>query len=325
MTASSVLPGVRAAYPRMYFASDQAIMDALALCHDVSLLPASLLSACFQGLQSLVVAGDDAFSGATSPGSTLMSPMPVSPGAMSPGAASIGSGGGPLSPAWMPQEVVSVVGGDGEVMEMMVELVSASGKTLASFLADLEAGLRTSVKAHTKACMEACGQMQVEKWAAAFPTQSVLLIDSMVWTQAVTGALTHLASGERGALRNLCDQSVLRLETLARQLRAASGSVLASQRAASAAPGRTFDVNEAANAEFGLARQMVRGLQNLIALGVAHRQVVEGLLAEDVNGPDSFEWLRQVRHYWDGGNDILYVAFAQVRPSLCNTLPAHDW
>ena len=48
-----------------------------------------------------------------------------------------------------------------------------------------------------------------------------------------------------------------------------------------------------------------------------HAQVVEGLVACDASGPDVFEWVRQVRHYWDAEYEVVYVAFAQVRDALC--------
>lgn len=67
--------------------------------------------------------------------------------------------------------------------------------------------------------------VQADKWVASFPSQSIQLVDAVVWTQSVTAALTRTASGERAALRNLLDQSVLRLETMARQLRSAMAMV----------------------------------------------------------------------------------------------------
>ena len=62
---------------------------------------------------------------------------------------------------------------------------------------------------------------QADKWVASFPAQCVQLVDAVVWTQSVTAALVRVAGGEHAALRNMLDQSVLRLETMARQLRAA--------------------------------------------------------------------------------------------------------
>lgn len=41
-------------------------------------------------------------------------------------------------------------------------------------------------------------------------------------------------------------------------------------------------------------------------------QIVDGLVSCEAPSLDSFEWLRQVRHYWDNDTEVLYVAFAQV-------------
>lgn len=54
-----VLDSVRVAYPRLYFVSDQVVLEGLALAADASCLPPALLEQCFQGLQSLEVATDD--------------------------------------------------------------------------------------------------------------------------------------------------------------------------------------------------------------------------------------------------------------------------
>lgn len=40
-------------------------------------------------------------------------------------------------------------------------------------------------------------------------------------------------------------------------------------------------------------------------------QAVESLIAGEAESPESFEWLRQVRHSWDPETGALTVAFAQ--------------
>ncbi|KAJ9508105.1 hypothetical protein QJQ45_021415, partial [Haematococcus lacustris] len=172
--------------------------------------------------------------------------------------------------------------------------------------------------------------LQADKWVASFPVMSIQLVDSVVWTQSVTAALTRASSGERAAMRNLLDQSVLRLETMARQLRAAQAAsaeasqlavaslaaVAAAESVGSGRSGAGQELVEAAReaqAAADAARNLCRGLQALITLGVGHRQVVESLVSSADPGPDNFEWMRHVRHYWDADADILFVAFAQTR------------
>lgn len=66
-----------------------------------------------------------------------------------------------------------------------------------------------------------------------------------------------------------------------------------------------------------LNREKRMGLETLIMAGVSHRRVVEDLQASDAIGSDGFEWLRQVRHYWDPdaneGTGGLLVMFSQTR------------
>ena len=93
---------------------------------------------------------------------------------------------------------------------------------------------------------------------ASFPSRSVALVDAVVWTQTAAGALSRLAQGERTALRNLFDQTVLRLETMARQARG-----LRNQQHAGIPGGSGGQ----------MLQQHLRGLEALLAAGVCHRQV----------------------------------------------------
>lgn len=164
MVAHAVLPSIRTAFPRAYFVPDRVLLEALAVAGDVALLPPALLGACFHGLQGLSVAQDDPSA------LTLMSPhthSPLSPThgsglpLASPGGASASSGAAAQQPAWGPQDVYAAVGSSGGVMDIVTELTAAPNKSLATFLSELESSLKTSVKVHTKACIEACGNMQV--------------------------------------------------------------------------------------------------------------------------------------------------------------------
>ena len=61
-------------------------------------------------------------------------------------------------------EVVSVVGRNGETLDLVTEVVGGAGKSLEMVLMALEMALRSSMKASTKACITACGHMQVGGW-----------------------------------------------------------------------------------------------------------------------------------------------------------------
>lgn len=59
MVCRQMLPTMRAEYPRLHFVPDRALMEGLAAGADVSRLPATLLNACYQGLQSIACLPDD--------------------------------------------------------------------------------------------------------------------------------------------------------------------------------------------------------------------------------------------------------------------------
>jgi hypothetical protein len=99
--------------------------------------------------------------------------------------------------------------------------------------------------------------------------------------------------------RSLYDQSVLRLETLSKQVRGLVRDCASIDQASQ------------------LNREKRMGLETLIMAGVSHRRMVEDLQASDAIGAEGFEWLRQVRYYWDpeaneGGGGLI-VMFSQTR------------
>ncbi|KAJ9507914.1 hypothetical protein QJQ45_021255, partial [Haematococcus lacustris] len=417
---------MREAFPRLHWVSDQVLLESLAVAADPGALPPALLTACFHGLQRLLVVeveglagGPEALAephrpshsqhrlstttsghGGEPPPNASLRPTHLtsaihhptasllndtgpdwqhatsSPDRMA-GAADRSQGSALLTrPALL--SIEAVVGSDGGVMSLQPPLLyqGPGAQPLAVMLAELEGCLRSSCKAHTRACHQACGVMQVgqqplwtprgpapapailthtmallppllppplllppllppplfpppllpvpplslpllpspllslplqlppmsqrtllplrlclqaDKWVASFPVMSIQLVDSVVWTQSVTAALTRASSGERAAMRNLLDQSVLRLETMARQLRAAqAASAEASQLAVaslaavaaveSVGSGRSgvgqelVEAAREAQAAADAARNLCRGLQALITLGVGHRQ-----------------------------------------------------
>jgi hypothetical protein len=151
----------------------------------------------------------------------------------------------------------------------------------------------------------------------------------------VTNALKASVDGERGALRQLLQQSSLRLETMARQVQQAALSVEESiasiaadtpkeggrggveGREVTGQPVRTTTtrtpetpstaeqegaqerLEPQASQKFVAAAQVVRAFKALIQAGVYHRTIVEGLIATQVSEPTDFEWQRQLRYYWD--------------------------
>lgn len=296
-------------------------------------------------------------------------------------------------------DVIGIEGRSGEVLYFTHALHAGPGLRLDAFLSALEGELRASMRAATRACIAACGQMSADTWVSAFPSTSVQLVDSIVWTQATENVLRKVEAGDRPALRGLFDQTVLRLETMARQLRgclaalpagamsqaglpyardagldagllrgitdgmeaghaaatgaintthmqAASGCAAAAfppaLRAAAAATGlhaasggqeaplhKEAPLHAMGSAEsctsgqgisgdgYGVAgynppahtKAAIRGLQQLIASGVCHRQSLEELIADDISCTTDFGWQRHIRHYWDSDNSSVHIGF----------------
>ncbi|GAX79832.1 hypothetical protein CEUSTIGMA_g7272.t1 [Chlamydomonas eustigma] len=279
---------LRQSAPRLYFVSDQLLLEVLALSYDPGLIPASFLSTCFHGLTAIE----------TLP--CQSNEKPPSTGAEAP------RNRGQLQlPQFQAVQIVAAIGENGETLELATPVAAGYGKNVPQLVLDLESALRESFRAATRSCLESCGHMQADQWVASYPSRCVQLVDALVWTQSAAGALSRLAQGDRAALRNLFDQTVLRLETMARQVRGM-------QYAEVMGVG-----SEEEQQLLALQKQQVLGLEALIVAGVSHRQVVEDLISSEAVGTDGFDWNRQVRHYWDregaGGAGSIHIAFAQAR------------
>ncbi|MEW5314683.1 MAG: hypothetical protein WDW38_006158 [Sanguina aurantia] len=120
-----------------------------------------------------------------------------------------------------PLMVAAVRGASGERLQLLQAVDAGSGRPLEAWLRELERATQAGAAAATRRCMASCGVMQADDWVSSFPSISILLVDSVVFTQSAHAALTRLQAGQSIALRSLLDQTVLRLETIGRQLRGA--------------------------------------------------------------------------------------------------------
>jgi hypothetical protein len=119
--------------------------------------------------------------------------------------------------------------------------------------------------------------LQLEEWVCAFPTQCVILVDAVVWTQSATVALMKAARGDRNSLRHLLDQTAMRLEGLGKALRTVQATAAACKQHDEDDASVISDVGDDSIACMPLptvtAAHSINSLKGLISAGVAHRQV----------------------------------------------------
>ena len=68
------------------------------------------------------------------------------------------------------------------------------------------------IKASFEACLTGCATMKPLEWSTVFPSQSVLLVDDVVWTDTVSAVLNSMSSGNKFAMQNLFQQTTRRVE-----------------------------------------------------------------------------------------------------------------
>ncbi|MEW5297332.1 MAG: hypothetical protein WDW36_000548 [Sanguina aurantia] len=228
-----------------------------------------------------------------------------------------------------PLMVAAVRGASGERLQLLQAVDAGSGRPLEAWLRELERATQAGAAAATRRCMASCGVMQADDWVSSFPSISILLVDSVVFTQSAHAALTRLQAGQSIALRSLLDQTVLRLETIGRQLRGAlllpavedahspatasrNQDPLSTRAPQSAPPSRGSSppaVHPAGHGGGKHGGQKSKG--HAAQTPLPTETAVESLIAGEAEGPGSFEWLRQVRHAWDPETGALTVSFAQ--------------
>lgn len=239
---------MRLTCPRLNLVSDAEILLAIAFGHTPADVSSSLLKACFPGVSSLVA----------------------------------------KAPARATDAAVTITAVRGLQRDCIIleAPVTAGLLPLHEWLAHLEVLLKSSLRSHTKACLESPPELDPVHLSTPYPKQAVMLVDGVLHVRAVEDALTKLAKGsDRQAVRQLADETCAHLEALAERMVCSMREQ--SSTAASDPDGhlRPTSFNSCA-------------LEVLLLSTQAHRDTAEQLLREGVAAVSDWTWLRTVRHYW---------------------------
>jgi hypothetical protein len=90
-------------------------------------------------------------------------------------------------------QVLAWQGMSGEVVHLYPPLVADTQQSVEKWLLLLEETLHTHMRAQAKLALKGTATMAVRDWVAAFPAQSILLTDQIVWTDLVHGALHDIS------------------------------------------------------------------------------------------------------------------------------------
>jgi uncharacterized membrane protein YgcG len=181
--------------------------------------------------------------------------------------------------------IVAVTSHRGETVNLVVPVMAGGDVTPTTWINNLDSGVSASMRDAIRSCLRGVASRPGHDWIVSGPLQAVCLVDAIVWTDAVHGALHNTSRGKGDALRNLQAAAAQRLQALAEPAARAAAENIACKRTYSA----------------------------LVTASVYHRDVAAKLVRCEAASPESFEWQRQVRHQWEEGGDETGRARCLVR------------
>ncbi|KAK2951696.1 putative Dynein axonemal heavy chain 1 [Blattamonas nauphoetae] len=172
--------------------------------------------------------------------------------------------------------VTTMISVENEVVDLS-EVVSTHAP-VEEWLLKFEDIMRFTVKDQIKLAYESYDPSTRPEWIFKFPAQAILAVDQIVWTQNVEEALSKIESGEDP-------------EAIEKYL-----VVVKDQLA------------EAVNLVRGSLATLERAIVNtMIVIEVHARDIVQTLAKKKINSPDSFDWMVNLRYYYNMETDDALV------------------
>ncbi|KAM9820319.1 LOW QUALITY PROTEIN: dynein axonemal heavy chain 2 [Neosynchiropus ocellatus] len=171
-------------------------------------------------------------------------------------------------------EVTSMASADGEMVEFIQTV--QQDKAVELWLCDVESMMRRTLKTSLKDCLDALKMMKGkrEKWVHDWPGQVLIAASQIQWTSEVTQALINCKEfGNKSSLKSMKEKQVSTLKRYSELIRGDLSSVL---------------------------RLKIAGLVNV---EVHARDVIDRLARVSCNDANAFEWLSQLRLYWEKDSD----------------------
>jgi len=181
----------------------------------------------------------------------------------------------PCPASEIPKTSNALISKDGEIVPFTQEKFICEG-AVESWLSRLEYKMRQTlydVLEQSKATSEfwdVVDGKHREEWCADYPAQCALLTTQMVWTEDVTRAFEDLQGGSETSMKEAYKLIETRIEKLIIKVR---GDLSILER---------------------------KKIINIITIDVHSRDVVEKFVIQKVQEPESFNWLSQLKFYWEG-------------------------
>ena len=150
--------------------------------------------------------------------------------------------------------------------------VDGNTPEIEDWLNAFEEEMRTTIRDQIRESLPAYQKKKKEDWLGSFPAQVVLIANQIIWTQQVTNVL----HGQKlRSLKVLQTKFIEGLEELTSMIRKPLSPSI---------------------------RQIV---SCLLILEVHNRDIIVGLVKDEVSDVDNFKWIQQLRYYWEDDTVIV--------------------
>ncbi|KAJ3024564.1 UNVERIFIED_CONTAM: Dynein heavy chain 2, axonemal [Siphonaria sp. JEL0065] len=164
-------------------------------------------------------------------------------------------------------EAIGMHSGDGEFVPYFNNVVIEGA--VESWLTDVESVMRSTLRKLLLGCIMAQKKSKKDKWIKDWPGQLLITSGLVTWTQDCSKALVDVEKGEKHALKTLKKKQISGLKKLADLIRSPLNKV---------------------------ERKKIIAL---ITVEVHSRDVIEKMAKLGCSSVNAFEWLSQLRFYWE--------------------------
>ena len=178
--------------------------------------------------------------------------------------------------------IIAMQSRQGERIPLQAEVVPGD-KGVEVWMREVEDSMRLSVKEVIREAMLVYHSAPRRKWLLEWPSQAVLTASQIHWTAAVESALK---TGEPDALEELYEMQLQQLNDMVHMVRGQLSSLSSITVGAMA------------------------------VIDVHARDVVDRLMKDGINNPQSFEWIRNLRYYWRDSD--VHVEMVTSRRTFCH-------